>query len=369
MKSVFTNSMTAHVWAQQTQSEGRNSSKSMSFIGPVAYSYQTAVANILKAVDGTNVALIHTNDWGNATGKHLGLYSRALPYGIPHFTVPNVIHNLYHSDSFVAKAHRENVTYFRDQYTKERDALLRVPADSWRVADTDQSTRAHSTLQRLARLLQDYSAAFGLAEPLLPWKVDADKAIARRDRLNSDPKRMAKRAATERARAANQAREELARKIQHEQRLQDMRKYLDDWRHGQRVPFYQATDDTGGAYLRIQGDKVQTSLGAEAPLDQVKTALKLWRKTVDLHQEYHLKAQGFQIPLGHFTLDKINSDGSIRAGCHLINRAEIERLEASLAAQQPNTGAAPLCRVCGSHRDANVHLAQYGYSNHHAYQE
>lgn len=377
MKSVFTNSMTAHVWAQQTQSEGRNSSKSMSFRGPVAYSYQTAVANILKAVDGTDVALIHTNDWGNATGKHLGLYRNALRSAIPQFIVPNVIHNLYHSDSFVAESHRQNVTYFRDQYTKERDALLRVPADSYRVSDADQTTNTHLMLRRLARYLHDYSAAFGLTEPLLPWKVDADKIIERRDRIMADPKRQAKRAASERARAAKQEREQLAIRMRVEENNKRMREYLTEWRAGGNVPgFWRITDETGGAYLRIQGDKVQTSLGATVPLEHAKRVLKFWRSRVGTTPgaviEWSADERSNSLSettLGHFTLNRINSDGSIRAGCHLINRPEIERLEQSLKPAYPQIGAAPLCRVCGSHRDANVHLAQYGYSNHHAYQE
>lgn len=31
-------------------------------------------------------------------------------------------------------------------------------------------------------------------------------------------------------------------------------------------------------------------------------------------------------------------------------------------------GAAPLCRKCNAHRDSNIHLAQYAYSGHHAYE-
>lgn len=33
------------------------------------------------------------------------------------------------------------------------------------------------------------------------------------------------------------------------------------------------------------------------------------------------------------------------------------------------TGAAPLCFKCNQHRDANVHIAQHGYANHHAYDD
>lgn len=31
------------------------------------------------------------------------------------------------------------------------------------------------------------------------------------------------------------------------------------------------------------------------------------------------------------------------------------------------TGAAPPCAICGQHRDANVHLAQYMYADYHTY--
>jgi len=32
-------------------------------------------------------------------------------------------------------------------------------------------------------------------------------------------------------------------------------------------------------------------------------------------------------------------------------------------------GSAPLCFECNQHRDANIHLPQYGYDGHHAYSD
>ena len=38
MANVFSNSMVAHVWAQQTQSEGRSNNGNLYFEGPCIYS-------------------------------------------------------------------------------------------------------------------------------------------------------------------------------------------------------------------------------------------------------------------------------------------------------------------------------------------
>lgn len=52
-----------------------------------------------------------------------------------------------------------------------------------------------------------------------------------------------------------------------------------------------------------------------------------------------------------------------------LSQALTEVSKKVLASDYRNVGAAPRCAKCGSHRDANVHLPQYKYANHHTYKE
>src|SRR5882672_6133805 len=208
MKTVFTNSMCAHVWAQLKQPHGR--SGSMKFDGAVAYSYSTPVAHIIAPQGRPAVALFVPNSWGVTTGAHLSYYKQSARQ-YPQFEVPQIFAGYdarkVRDNPPDHELHAENVAYLVGLYNRERDALLRCPSDSWRLTsadvgnDSEDASRAHAVLRRAADVLTNYGVAFGLtyAAPL-PWQADADKAIARRDRLANDPKRAAKRAASALAR-------------------------------------------------------------------------------------------------------------------------------------------------------------------------
>src|SRR5580658_8878748 len=111
MKTVFSNSMCAHVWAQLSQPHGR--SGSMKFDGAVAYSYQTPVAHIAHTPDHQRVALFVPNRWGVTTGRHLWHYRNALPYDVPCFEVPDIFD--WQRTRVNAYDHKANVAYLDKQ--------------------------------------------------------------------------------------------------------------------------------------------------------------------------------------------------------------------------------------------------------------
>src|ERR1700761_3319021 len=92
MKTVFTNSMTAHVWAQMKQPHGRNSESSMSFDGTVAYSYREPVAHIVRAGGGALIALFTSKSFSVTTSGHVGDYRYAVRGNVTEsFTVPDLL--------------------------------------------------------------------------------------------------------------------------------------------------------------------------------------------------------------------------------------------------------------------------------------
>jgi hypothetical protein len=73
--------------------------------------------------------------------------------------------------------------------------------------------------------------------------------------------------------------------------------------------------------LRVKGDEVQTSMGAVFPVSHALKALPIVLRVMESGQTW--ERNGKTIHLGHYQIDKIQ-DGKLYAGCHVIDREEIE---------------------------------------------
>lgn len=76
--------------------------------------------------------------------------------------------------------------------------------------------------------------------------------------------------------------------------------------------------------VRVVGDEVQTSLGARFPVSHALRALTFVRRVRKSGQEY--VHNGHTIHLGHYVIDRIETDGTVHAGCHVVKWEEIERI-------------------------------------------
>lgn len=96
------------------------------------------------------------------------------------------------------------------------------------------------------------------------------------------------------------------------------------WLAGERVGRIRFDSDHGGAALRIVGDVLETSHGAEVPLSH---AIKVFRfvKLVRKRGE-PWRTNGKTIRVGHFQVDRIDVTGDFTAGCHFITWQEVERV-------------------------------------------
>jgi hypothetical protein len=82
--------------------------------------------------------------------------------------------------------------------------------------------------------------------------------------------------------------------------------------------------------LRLSKDKteVETSRGATVPVQHAKRALDIVRLFKFRGKEYVRGERS--IHLGHYVVDRITADGTLHAGCHVINFDEIERMAVEL---------------------------------------
>ncbi len=123
---------------------------------------------------------------------------------------------------------------------------------------------------------------------------------------------------------------ERAERIAERQRSEAERAALDeaakaDWlagRYNPRRPYFDAP--SGGAALRINGDTLETSHGAEVPLSH---AIKVFRFVKLLREKGESwRRNGRTVRVGHFQVDRVDSTGDFVAGCHFISWPEVERV-------------------------------------------
>lgn len=79
----------------------------------------------------------------------------------------------------------------------------------------------------------------------------------------------------------------------------------------------------GPIALRIKGDVLQTSRGAEVPLAHAVRVFRFLRYCREHGKGW--QANGRTLPVGHFRVDSVTAEGDFRAGCHSVTFAAVER--------------------------------------------
>jgi hypothetical protein len=82
--------------------------------------------------------------------------------------------------------------------------------------------------------------------------------------------------------------------------------------------------------LRVVGDEVETSLGARFPRAHAIRGLAFIRAVRASGREY--VSNGHAIHLGNYFIDRVEADGTVHAGCHVVRWEEIERIAPELSA-------------------------------------
>jgi hypothetical protein len=101
------------------------------------------------------------------------------------------------------------------------------------------------------------------------------------------------------------------------------------WLAGESVRWH-GSDRDGGALLRVRGEDLETSQGASVPLAHAVKAFRFIKLCRETKRDWN--RNGRVVRVGHFTVDSVAADGSIRAGCHRINWPEIERIARAIGA-------------------------------------
>lgn len=270
MKTVFTNAMVAHVWAQQTQEFGINASGSLYFQDATIYSYGSHFP-IARFID-RNIVLLTADSYSNTTAQHISLVHRAIPSTARVFVVDIVRVNSVNE-------HAANLTGILDRANNAIGAANR----SRKYSDSEfaRAIRLHADAV-------EYADKFELPRPR-DFSPDVIASIL--DRID------------------RQQREQTERDAKLAERLQDE---ATAWQSGKRAsPVY----DYPRVLLRVVGDNVETSRGASVP---VSHAVRMYRFLADGRDIVGAR-------IGHFTVNRVTDD-AVHIGCHIVPRDEMERI-------------------------------------------
>jgi len=287
----YSNEMAIHIWANQSETQGENKNGSIFFERNTIYSYgyHFAMAKIFDSI-----TLVNSSSYSATTGKQLAKVRQSINGNF--IAVPNV--NIAEKGDYrynkkeVIKLHKENRLYLIEQATQ---ALLR-------------STRARKSKDYLVTLavdcqneVNDYTEAFSL-------RYKAFQLPNAKELLEKDKK----------ARKALKI-----EKVKREKaRLLELADKIAEWRKGGLNQYFSNVP----VMMRLSDDKetLQTSQGADVPSKFLKP---IWRQVKNcIKTKTNWKPNGHALNVGHFSIDSINKNGDLKAGCHNIKFAEVERM-------------------------------------------
>ncbi len=308
-RQIFPSSEIPHLWMHQVQEEARNSNGTLYFSGPTIYSYGShfPISRHVANKHGKKAILFTTASYSVTTSGHCSAVRSAIPSGTPVFNVPSV-ETSWGGDP----SHRKNLESY---VTRATQALEKAARARKQYSVNGYYREAIATRDEAIR----YAEFFCLKAPKFP-KFPAKHKL---DNLRRELAALA----AQRAAEARKREQEAQRR-----RLEEAREQIERFRAGDPT-----TRTVYGIppMLRIVGDEVQTSLGASFPIEHARLGLRAVRKVRATGEEY--RRNGHTIHLGHYAIDRIEPNGTVHAGCHVVKWDEIEliapQLDPSVALQ------------------------------------
>lgn len=267
----------------------------MSFDGDCFYSYSTVIARHIGH-RGLAAVVINENQFSNTTAKHHSHVRRALSgLNIPIF---------YTSEGYNARLVVTGRELF--DYAVEKSADFQKQAGKARQRKAHLENIAAGWLERA----KEINAFFGLRRKVDEKTIERLRAASAKAEREAEVKRLAKEA---------------------RQRI-DQQLAFDHWLHNEPYEYFNPSlfpvsfriehnQHTIGSMEGERYAELVSTLGARVPLHEAKIALRF----VLSHRESGWTRNGETHRVGHYQLDSISSAG-VKAGCHQITWAEIDRL-------------------------------------------
>ena len=293
MKTVINSQQVAHLWAHQSQSHAKGYG-STSFVGDTLYSYAAKIGRVMK-VRGKLIALFVDTSWSVTTSKHQS-YMRRAAHHLQCFNIADIGDCPNNEANSKPPSHKKNLEHYKE---KIDNLIARLP----------RARLKHNILSIVQQLILEavaYCQLFGLSAK----RFELDLTDAEADAVESAKKQA----------AADRLRLERA-EVRRQEAIANDANVLADWIAGKSDirPRFQRTH-----FARVQGDEIVTTLGARVPVADAKKALPVVKRIVVAETPW--QSNGATIKLGDFQIDRIDADGTMRAGCHLLTGDEVKRV-------------------------------------------
>lgn len=283
MKKVFNNSEICHVFAQQTQNEGRTSANNIFFYDNKIYSYgyHYKLAEIIE----NNTILINNSGYSSSTGKHINLITNATRQYNQFFYNDICLNNVYNSiiNASISIIKARLKERYANLIISKFEKLINFANEFNKVVKKSNYTQ--DSFLTLIELKQNEQ--FKQIEKIYnEIAKDKDKFIE---------------AGKERERKAKEKREK-----EFKESLQKFFNYELNY----------LSIKTDEDFLRISEDKtqVETTQGVKIPIQEAKKLYELIELGVNI--------KGLRI--SNFTIISIN--GTLKIGCHKINIKNVHEI-------------------------------------------
>jgi hypothetical protein len=336
-RHVFDTGEIPHLWAHQIQADARNKQGNLFFEGPTIYSYRHSwpLARIYTKRGKPPLVLTNSDKYGSTTSGHQSSVNAAATH-LTQIACPYPDMNNQYASWSIEK-HQANLKFFEKEIADAFDKAGRRLQFSYAQNDANYANEMHAANVT-------YRKFFGIRR-LAPAMPNFQPALDRARAIESpDPVRDAKRF------KAQQARKALREKQDAQHRAAWETEHTDDvkkWRAGELnyLPSYRLPGKRGWyggssgspVYLRIQPinpsdvdreTMIQTSLGATIPASHAPRLWKFIRLVMQRGVPYN--HNGHTEHAGDFRIDKVEVDGTVYAGCHVIKFDEIQKLAETL---------------------------------------
>ena len=270
MRKVFTNTEIVHVFAQQSQSEGRSGSMFFQNTEIFSYGYHYLLGEFIDP----DTIVINDKGYSNSTSKHIGLLIRATSHKKQFFKSTSDI-------DFVHSSITDSLKKMSTARTRKGDYLNSIYNNYTKLNEYLEYTNTKDKL--------GYGDAIKYKEICdIMHKLDVDKDGILAEVADIEKKKR------EREKAKSQAE-------------------LVEWRNHERRNVYRLSK----TYLRLSqdGESVETTKGVRIELDKARVLYKLIKAGKDIN--------GFK--LDYYTVIGVK-DNTLKIGCHDIPMTEVNTI-------------------------------------------
>ncbi len=323
----------AHVWAQQTQSEGTAKGGNVFFKGATIYSYgyHFPMAVIVNIYD-RRFTIINSDTYSSTTSTHQAYVRQAVSGDVVYANTEQLKTIIRYNDAIATGYHagiKTSLNHLKDSIATN---ALEFINKSLLTASKAKQARSKEKVLNEAKAYYENAytllSAFGLSMPAT--------VVKRITNLHNNAAALIAKYETELTAAKKRKEKAEKQRIIKEEALAVVA--AKDWLAGEFVDYdgRNALNRSKTVYMRIEGDEIVTTKGARFPVKdavlvftlvkRIKQAGKSWVPYApENHPEDNIEGQEyFPARLGHFTIDKIDEHGNVTAGCHYVEWPQIE---------------------------------------------